>query len=108
MNPISDNMKLISLSSGLIPAERAAEDMLAAECKGETEVLKFIDEWLVSGSWTIQLIFSHLMIQSSVTTKTGVIYINSEKTCQNEAWQGCSKSNMNRDNKSASWNNEWT
>ena len=49
MNPISDNMKLISLSSGLIPTERAAEDMLAAECKGETEFLKFINEWLVSG-----------------------------------------------------------
>ena len=41
-------MELISLSSGLIPTERAASDMLEAEAKGEAEVLKFIDELLVN------------------------------------------------------------
>ena len=43
-------MELISLSSGLIPTEKAASDMLEAEAKGETEVLKFIDERLVNQS----------------------------------------------------------
>ena len=48
INLFSDNMDLISLSSGLTPTERAAADVVAAESKGETEVLKFIDGRLVS------------------------------------------------------------
>ena len=38
------------MSSGLIPTERAAPGMLEAESKDETEVLKFINEWLVNQS----------------------------------------------------------
>ena len=45
-----DNMELFSLSSGLISTEQAAADMLKAEFKGETGVLKFIDERLVKQS----------------------------------------------------------
>ena len=49
VNPLWDNTELISLSSGLkIPTERAAADMLEAKSKNETEVLKFIDERLLS------------------------------------------------------------
>ena len=47
---LSDNMGLISLSSGLIPTGRDAADMLEAESKGETEVLKVINERLVNQS----------------------------------------------------------
>ena len=43
-------MELISVSSGLIPTERAAPDMLEAESKDESEVLKFINERLVNQS----------------------------------------------------------
>ena len=50
INPFSDNMELISLSSGLIPIKRAAANMLEAESKGKTEVLKFIDERFVNQS----------------------------------------------------------
>ena len=47
---LSDNMGLISLSSGLIHTGRDAVDMLEAESKGETEVLKVINERLVNQS----------------------------------------------------------
>ena len=60
-----------SMSSSLIPTERAAADMLE-QSKGKTEVLKFFSDWLINQS---VLTF----FQSLEMTETGVIYNNSEK-----------------------------
>ena len=47
LNPFSD-MELVSLSSGVVTTEKVTSHLLAAEGRGETEMLKFIDERLVN------------------------------------------------------------
>ena len=82
INPFSDNMELISLSSGLIPIKRAAANMLEAESKGKTEVLKFIDERFVNQSVDFFSPLEWLKLGSYTTILEKPVKIKSGKDVQ--------------------------
>ena len=82
INPFSDNMEIISLSSGLIPIKRAAAHMVEAESKGKTEVLKFIDEQFVNQSVDFFSPLKRLKLGSYTTILEKPVQMKSGKVVQ--------------------------
>ena len=82
INPFMDNMELFSLSSGLISTEQATADMLKAEFKGETGVLKFIDERLVKQSVNFFNQLNWLKLRSFATILKKTVKIKFGKVVQ--------------------------